>query len=97
MQAIYNIAEICAQKGVEQAVLSPGSRCAPLTIAFCRHSKINEITISDERSAGFVAMGMALQSQKPVVIVCTSGTASLNYAPAIAEALKEYVDKKLLQ
>lgn len=91
MQAIYNIAEICAQKGVENAVLSPGSRCAPLTIAFCRHTAIKEITVSDERSAGFIALGMALETNKPTVLVCTSGTAAMNYGPAIAEAFYQRI------
>lgn len=86
LQSIANISEICALKGVGKAVLSPGSRCAPLTLAFVRNPKIQTYTISDERSAAFVAMGMAQHSHKPVVLVCTSGSAAYNYAPAIAEA-----------
>jgi len=86
MQAIYNIAEICARHGVEDAILSPGSRCAPLTFAFVNHPSIQCKSISDERSAAYVALGMALEKDKPVVLVCTSGTACLNYYPAIAEA-----------
>ena len=94
MQSIYDIAEICARKGVKQAVLSPGSRCAPLSIAFCKHTAIQEWTISDERSAAFIALGMIQESSAPVVLVCTSGTAVLNYAPAIAEAF--YQKKPLI-
>ena len=86
LQSIANISEICALKGVTRAVLSPGSRCAPLTLAFVRNPKIQPYTISDERSAAFVALGMAQQTQKPVVLICTSGSAAYNYAPAIAEA-----------
>jgi 2-succinyl-5-enolpyruvyl-6-hydroxy-3-cyclohexene-1-carboxylate synthase len=86
LQSIYNIPEILAQKGVFHAVVSPGSRCAPLTIALARHPKINTKTISDERSAAFIALGIAQELEQPVVLVCTSGTAALNYAPAIAEA-----------
>ncbi len=83
---ITNIAEICHQLGVDSAVLSPGSRNAPLLVAFARHAGITSHVVVDERSAGFVAMGMAQQQQRPVALVCTSGTAPLNYAPAIAEA-----------
>lgn len=86
IQPVVNIAEICALKGVEQVVLSPGSRCAPLTIAFARHPKLTVRTVSDERAAAFIALGMALTTGKPTVLVCTSGTAALNYAPAVAEA-----------
>lgn len=91
MQPIYNIAEICAQHGVEHAVLSPGSRVAPLTLAFTHHPKITCKTISDERSAAYIALGIAQQTQKPVVIACTSGTAALNYYPAIAEAFYQKI------
>ncbi|PKV62446.1 2-succinyl-5-enolpyruvyl-6-hydroxy-3-cyclohexene-1-carboxylic-acid synthase [Pontibacter ramchanderi] len=86
LQPVVNIAEICARKGVENVVLSPGSRCAPLTIAFARHPKLTVRTVSDERAAAFIALGMAQTTGRPTVLVCTSGTASLNYAPAVAEA-----------
>ena len=86
MQVIHNIAEILAQKGVHHVIVSPGSRCAPLTIAFARHPKLNTKTISDERSAAFIALGLAQALNEPVALLCTSGTAALNYAPAIAEA-----------
>lgn len=85
-QPIYDIAEICARKNITEVVLCPGSRCAPLTLAFTRHAKINTRTFTDERSAGFIALGMAQSIRRPVVIVCTSGTAVYNLAPAIAEA-----------
>lgn len=85
-QSIYDIAEICSQKGVVNAVLGPGSRSAPLTLAFTRHDKIQCRTFSDERSAGFIALGMAQQTQRPTALVCTSGTAAYNFAPAVAEA-----------
>lgn len=86
LQPIHNIAEICAKKGIENAILCPGSRSAALTISFVRHPKINTFSISDERSAAFIAMGMAQMTQKPVVIVCTSGTAAYNFASAVAES-----------
>lgn len=85
-QPIYDIAELCARKGVTQAVLCPGSRCAPLTIAFSRHDDITVRTFSDERSAAFVATGIAHETQSPSILVCTSGSAAYNFAPAVAEA-----------
>jgi 2-succinyl-5-enolpyruvyl-6-hydroxy-3-cyclohexene-1-carboxylate synthase len=91
LQPIYNIAEICSQHGIKHAILSPGSRCAPLTISFARHPDITCKVIPDERSAAFIAMGMALQSQTPVVLICTSGSAALNYFPAIAEAYYQHI------
>lgn len=87
---------ICAKKGIEQAILSPGSRCAPLTLAFTRHPDIHARTISDERSAAFIALGMAQQLNQPVVLVCTSGSAALNYYPAIAEAFFQQVPLLIL-
>ncbi|QDH79552.1 2-succinyl-5-enolpyruvyl-6-hydroxy-3-cyclohexene-1-carboxylic-acid synthase [Echinicola soli] len=86
IQPIIDLVAICARKDVKNVILSPGSRCAPLTLAFARHPDIHCRSISDERSAAFVALGMAQQLKKPVVLVCSSGTAALNYAPAVAEA-----------
>lgn len=86
LQPIVNIAEICAQKGVLEVVISPGSRSAALTLAFARHPKIKTTVIPDERVAGFVALGMAQQSNNTVALVCTSGSAAYNLAPAVVEA-----------
>jgi 2-succinyl-5-enolpyruvyl-6-hydroxy-3-cyclohexene-1-carboxylate synthase len=86
LQPIFDIAELCFKKGVTQAVLCPGSRCAPLTLAFTRNKGINAKTFSDERSAAFVGLGMAQQTRQPVVLICTSGSAAYNFAPAVAEA-----------
>ena len=72
--------------GVHHIVVSSGSRCAPLTVAFNRAGCFCLHTVIDERSAGFVALGMAIALGEPVAMVCTSGTAPLNYAPALAEA-----------
>lgn len=83
---MYDIAEICRFHGVAHAILCPGSRCAPLTLAFSRTEGIRCTSVVDERSAAFVALGLAETSGKPVVLVCTSGTAVLNFAPALAEA-----------
>lgn len=83
---VFNTAQICHQLGVKHAVMSPGSRNAPLTISFARHPEIEKRIIPDERAAGFIALGIAQATKTPVVLCCTSGTALLNYAPAIAEA-----------
>jgi 2-succinyl-5-enolpyruvyl-6-hydroxy-3-cyclohexene-1-carboxylate synthase len=91
LQPVYDIAEICFKKEITEAILCPGSRCAPLTLSFARHSGINTRTISDERSAAFIAMGMAQQMQKPVVLICTSGSAAYNFAPAVAEAFFQQI------
>ena len=90
-QPVYDIAEICVRHGIQQVVLCPGSRCAPLTLAFARHPKITTRTFSDERSAAFIGMGIAQQTNSPVVLVCTSGSASLNFAPAVAEAFFQQI------
>jgi 2-succinyl-5-enolpyruvyl-6-hydroxy-3-cyclohexene-1-carboxylate synthase len=95
-QPIINIAEICSQHGVTEAVLSPGSRCAPLTIAFARHAKINTRTISDERSAAFIGLGIAQYNKLPTVLICTSGSAAYNYAPAAAEAYFQHIPLLIL-
>lgn len=86
LQPIFDIAETCFQKGIRRAIISPGSRNAPLTLAFTRHEGITCYSIPDERSAGFIALGMSLKSKAPTVLICTSGSAGLNYTPAIAEA-----------
>lgn len=90
-QPIYDIAQLCYKRGLQQAVLCPGSRCAPLTLAFSRHSKIQTRTFSDERSAAFIALGIAQQTRLPTILVCTSGSAAYNFAPAIAEAYFQHV------
>lgn len=83
---IYDIAAICRFHGVEKAILCPGSRCAPLTLAFSRTEGIDCLSIIDERSAAFIALGIAETTHRPVVLVCTSGSAVLNFGPALAEA-----------
>jgi len=93
---IQHLAEICAQKGMKQVVLSPGSRCAPLVIAFNRHPDLECFSIVDERSAAFFALGLAQQSGLPVGLICTSGSAVLNYAPAVAEAFYQKIPLVLL-
>ncbi len=81
-----SIIQICLAKGIKNIVISPGSRNAPLTIGFVSNPYFNCYSIADERCAAFFAMGISQQIQKPVVVVCTSGSALLNYYPAFAEA-----------
>jgi 2-succinyl-5-enolpyruvyl-6-hydroxy-3-cyclohexene-1-carboxylate synthase len=81
-----SIIQICLDKGIKNIVISPGSRNAPLTIGFVNNPEFNCYSIADERCAAFFALGIAQQIQKPVAVVCTSGSALLNYYPALAEA-----------
>lgn len=79
-------AQICVENKILNCVISPGSRNAPLIISFTAYSEIKFYQIVDERCAAFFALGLAQQMQEPVVIFCTSGSALLNYYPALAEA-----------
>jgi 2-succinyl-5-enolpyruvyl-6-hydroxy-3-cyclohexene-1-carboxylate synthase len=81
-----SILEILRAKNISNIVISPGSRNAPLTIGFGNDPFFNCYSLADERSAAFFALGIAQQIKKPVVVVCTSGSALLNYYPAFAEA-----------
>ena len=80
------LVETLVRSGVTQVVISPGSRSAPLTLALARHRGIESIPVLDERSAGFFALGLAKQHGRPVALVCTSGTATANFLPAVVEA-----------
>ncbi|MEJ1240146.1 2-succinyl-5-enolpyruvyl-6-hydroxy-3-cyclohexene-1-carboxylic-acid synthase [Chryseolinea sp. T2] len=86
LQPIYDIAALCSSRQLRHAVLCPGSRNAPLILAFSRHPDIHCLSISDERSAAFIALGISQQVDVPAVIVSTSGSAAFNFAPAVAEA-----------
>ncbi|SNR65948.1 2-succinyl-5-enolpyruvyl-6-hydroxy-3-cyclohexene-1-carboxylate synthase [Maribacter sedimenticola] len=81
-----SIVQHCRAKNISNIVISPGSRNAPLTISFTEDPFFTCFSIVDERCAGFFALGMAQQLQQPVVVLCTSGSALLNYYPAVAEA-----------
>ena len=81
-----SVIEICRLKGIQHIIISPGSRNAPLTIGFSNNEAFQCYSIVDERCAAFFALGIAQQTKEPVAIVCTSGSALLNYYPAIAEA-----------
>lgn len=80
------IIQLCKVKGLKHVVISPGSRNAPLTIGFTNQNFFKCYSVVDERSAGFFALGIAQQTSEPVAVVCTSGSALLNYYPAVAEA-----------
>lgn len=75
-----------SHSGVENAVICPGSRSTPLAYLLAEHPKIKVYMQIDERSASFFALGMAKSTKKPVVLLCTSGTAAANFYPAIIEA-----------
>lgn len=81
-----NLFAALARLGVGHAVVSPGSRNAPLALAALRADGISCHTVLDERSAAFVALGSAKAEGMPAVLVCTSGTAGAHYAPAVIEA-----------
>ena len=80
------ITQLCLAKEIDHVVISPGSRNAPLTIGFTEQPHFKAFSIVDERCAAFFALGLAQQLDRPVALVCTSGSALLNYYPAVAEA-----------
>ncbi|SHF58154.1 2-succinyl-5-enolpyruvyl-6-hydroxy-3-cyclohexene-1-carboxylate synthase [Mariniphaga anaerophila] len=88
---IRQLAAILHAKAIENIVISPGSRSGPLVHTFAGSGKFNCRSIVDERSAGYFALGLAQATQKPVVLVCSSGTATLNFAPAVAEAFYQNI------
>ncbi|WP_312991251.1 2-succinyl-5-enolpyruvyl-6-hydroxy-3-cyclohexene-1-carboxylic-acid synthase [Chryseobacterium flavum] len=90
-RSIQILAHLLQQYGIADIVISPGSRNAPLAIHFSEVDSFNCFSIVDERSAAFVAMGMAKSEKKPVAITCTSGSAVVNYYPAITEAFYQNV------
>jgi 2-succinyl-5-enolpyruvyl-6-hydroxy-3-cyclohexene-1-carboxylate synthase len=81
-----SIIQICLEKGITNIIISPGSRNAPLTIGFVSNPAFQCYSIADERCAAFFALGIAQQTKQPTALVCTSGSALLNYYPAFAEA-----------
>ena len=85
-KGIQSIVLSLAALNLKEVVICPGSRNSSLVISFNRHPQFNCTSIRDERSAGFFALGKAIASKQPVALLCTSGSASLNFAPAIVEA-----------
>ena len=80
------LVETLARLGLRRAVISPGSRSAPLVFALARSEGIESIPVLDERSAAFFALGLAKRERHPVLLLCTSGTAGANFFPALVEA-----------
>ncbi len=78
--------EVLARLGVKTVVTSPGARSAPLTLAAARNARVEALSILDERSAAFFALGIAKRTLRPVALISTSGTAAANYLPAVIEA-----------
>lgn len=85
-KGVQHIVGALSELGLKEVVICPGSRNAPLVISFNRHPGFHCTSIRDERSAGFFALGKALETKEPVALICTSGSAALNFAPAIVEA-----------
>lgn len=90
-QHVYSIAHTCKLLGIKHIVVSPGSRSAPLVFAFAAQKSFTIHAVIDERSAAYQALGMAQQTKRPVVLVCTSGTAAANYLPAVTEAFYQQI------
>ncbi|MGN7866377.1 2-succinyl-5-enolpyruvyl-6-hydroxy-3-cyclohexene-1-carboxylic-acid synthase [Chryseobacterium sp. 22458] len=95
-RSIQILAHLLQQYGIADIVISPGSRNAPLAIHFSEVDSFNCYSIVDERSAAFVAMGMAKSEKKPVAVTCTSGSAVVNYYPAITEAFYQNIPLLIL-
>lgn len=90
------IGETLYRLGLQTTIICPGSRSSPLTVAFAQHFGIETIPILDERSAAFFALGRAKRSAKPVVLICSSGTAGANFYPAVIEAKESHIPLLIL-
>ena len=85
-EGVQQFVDLCRSNGLRHIVFSPGSRNAPLVIAFVNNEFFTTYVVPDERSAAFYALGMAEELKEPVAVACTSGSALLNYYPAVSEA-----------
>ncbi|WP_353947783.1 2-succinyl-5-enolpyruvyl-6-hydroxy-3-cyclohexene-1-carboxylic-acid synthase [Sporolactobacillus sp. Y61] len=83
---LRSVIHSCIKNGISDVVISPGSRSTPLALLFAEYREIHMYLDIDERSAAFLALGMAKARRRPVALLCTSGTATANYYPAIIEA-----------
>jgi 2-succinyl-5-enolpyruvyl-6-hydroxy-3-cyclohexene-1-carboxylate synthase len=90
------VIEECVRNDVDFFCISPGSRSTPLTVAAARNPKAQTTICIDERGAAYYALGYAKATQKPAVLICTSGTAVANYLPAVVEASNDHVPLILL-
>ena len=88
---ILQLAALLEVYGITKVVLCPGSRNVPIAHTLSNHPAFTCYAMTDERSAGYFALGLALNSGKPVTVCCTSGTALLNLHPAVAEAFYQKV------
>lgn len=88
---VSQLVAVLKARGIKNIIISPGSRNAPLILGFTSDPYFSCFSIVDERSAGFIAIGMGLKENKPAALVCTSGSALLNYYPAVAEAYYQNV------
>lgn len=93
---VYELLQACVTQKVKHIVISPGSRNAPLILSFAKHNHLKCYSIVDERVASFFALGLSQQTRSIVALVCTSGTAVLNYAPAVAEAYYQNIPLLIL-
>lgn len=85
------MAQLLKQHGCTTIVVSPGSRNAPLLIAFSADKNYTCISVPDERVAAFTAMGMTLEKREPVAVICSSGSAAVNFYPAVVEAFYQHL------
>ncbi|MFN5621729.1 MAG: 2-succinyl-5-enolpyruvyl-6-hydroxy-3-cyclohexene-1-carboxylic-acid synthase [Flavobacteriales bacterium] len=88
---VQDFIQLLVQHGIKHVIICPGSRNAPFSISLSEDSRFTVHSIVDERSAAFIALGMAQQLDHTVALICTSGTAALNFAPALAEAFYQRV------
>lgn len=88
---VREVLDVLKGHSVEDIVMSPGSRNTPLTVGINARKEFRYHVVNDERTAAFAALGISIASRKPVVLVCTSGTAMYNYAPAVAEAFYSHI------
>ena len=79
------------QTGIKNIIFCPGSRNLPLIQSLVENPNFNTYTVIDERSAGFIALGMAKESEQPVVLITTSGSAAVNLGPALVEAYYQQI------
>lgn len=88
---VRELLDVLRAQGIATMVLSPGSRNTPLLVGAAAREDITKYVINDERTAAFTALGIAMASRQPVALICTSGTALYNYAPAVAEAYYQHI------
>ena len=90
-EVVQRLLEIFSLKNINQVVISPGSRNAPLVQTFKGRGDFQLHSVPDERTAGFIALGMAMKIRRPVILCCTSGSALLHYGPAVVEAFYQNI------